>query len=94
MEKENLHAHESMGVKQLPHELQMYSREETARILGCHIDRIDDFRSIGLLHPIKTGKRYMFTYLDIQAFQEVYKGMDISNRAKALECYRKVVAHG
>jgi hypothetical protein len=42
---------------------------------------------VGILIPIKTGRNFMFTQEEVKKFQ-YYKGLDVSNKAKALESLR------
>jgi hypothetical protein len=71
-------------------DLRMYNREETAELLGTHVDTISTLNEIGILKGIKIGKNYMFSYDAIKQFQIEYMGTDLSNKMKALEVYRGI----
>lgn len=71
-------------------DLRMYNREETAELLGTHVDTISNLNEIGILQGIKIGKSYMFSYDAIKQFQVRYMGTDLSNKIKALEAYKEV----
>lgn len=71
-------------------ELQMFTQEEVAEILHAHVTTVTTLREIGILPAIKTGRNYMISKEDILAFQRDYKGLDVSNRVKAIEAFKKV----
>lgn len=71
-------------------DLRMYNREETAELLGTHVDTISTLNEIGILKGIKIGKNYMFSYDAIKQFQIEYMGTDLSNKMKALEVYKGI----
>lgn len=71
-------------------ELQMYTQEEVAEMLHAHVTTVTTLREIGILPAIKTGRNFMFDRESIIEFQHNYRGMDVSNRVKAIESYRLV----
>lgn len=70
--------------------LKMLTREEVATDHNNHVDTVTMWVEVGILKPIKTGKCYMFSQDEIKRFQQEYKGLDVSNRVKAIESYKKV----
>ena len=68
--------------------LNMLTQEEVAKKIGTTKQHISTFRELGLIQAIKTGKGFMFSQREIERFQEVYRGCDVSNKVKALESYR------
>lgn len=74
----------------IPADVRMYTREEVAKIIGCHKDHVVMLSEIGCLQSIRIGKRYMYSYDSIKKFQLNYAGMDVSNRFRAIESYRIV----
>lgn len=73
-------------------DLKMATQEEVAELLHTHKDTIVMLREIGVILPTKIGKCYMFSQDEIRRFQHDYRGLDVSNKVKALESYRKVTA--
>lgn len=69
--------------------LDMLNQDEVAKKLGTTKQNISVLREIGLIQAIKTGKGFMFSQREIERFQEVYRGCDVSNKVKALESYKK-----
>ena len=69
--------------------LNMLSQEEVAKKLGTTKQHISTLRELGLIQAIKTGKGFMFSQREIERFQEVYRGCDVSNRVKAIESYKQ-----
>lgn len=69
--------------------LNMLTQEEVAKKLGTTKQNISVLREIGLIQAIKTGKGFMFSQKEIERFQEVYRGCDVSNRVKAIESYKQ-----
>ena len=45
---------------------------------------------MGFYQQLKHGRNYMISKDDILAFQRDYKGLDVSNRVKAIEAFKKV----
>lgn len=70
--------------------LQMLTIKDVSMLLNCGRDQVRMFIEVGMLHPIKTGKNYMFLQDDLYNFQQTYKGKDISNLEKALLVYEEV----
>ena len=64
--------------------LNMLSQEEVAQKLGTTKQHISTLRELGLI-----GKGFMFSQREIERFQEVYRGCDVSNRVKAIESYKQ-----
>lgn len=69
--------------------LNMLNQEEVAKMLGTTKQHISTLRELGLIQAIKTGKGFMFSQREIERFQEVYRGCDVSNRVKAIESYKQ-----
>lgn len=69
--------------------LDMLNQDEVAKKLGTTKQNISVLREIGLIQAIKTGKGFMFSQREIERFQEVYRGCDVSNRVKAIESYKQ-----
>ncbi len=70
--------------------LQMYTQEEVAEMLHAHVTTVTTLREIGILPAIKTGRNFMFDHDSIVDFQHNYRGLDVSNRVKAIEAYKIV----
>ena len=68
--------------------LNMLTQEEVAKKLGTTKQHISTLRELGLIQAIKTGKGFMFSQREIERFQEVYPGCDVSNKVKAWVSYR------
>ncbi|MFR4948563.1 helix-turn-helix domain-containing protein [Thomasclavelia spiroformis] len=73
-------------------ELRMLTQEELAELLHSHVMHVSMLRELGVIPAIKTGRNYMFTQNDIRKFQNDYRGLDVSNKVKALESQRIVKA--
>jgi excisionase family DNA binding protein len=73
-------------------DLKMLTQDEVAMLINVNRDTVAMLREIGVIQSIKTGKCYMFSQAEIRRFQSDYRGMDISNRQKAMECYSLVNA--
>lgn len=71
-------------------DLKMLSQDEVAELSNVHRDTVAMWREVGVLRAIKTGKCYMFSQEEIKRFQNDYKGLDVSNRVKAIESYNLV----
>lgn len=70
--------------------LQMLTIKDVSQLLNCGRDQVRMYIEVGILHPIKTGKNYMFVPDDILEFQRTYKGLDMSNRKQALLNYHRL----
>ncbi len=81
--------HGSSKAKEKATYLDMLNQEEVAKKLGTTKQHISVLREIGLIQAIKTGKGFMFSQREIERFQEIYRGCDVSNKMKALESYKK-----
>lgn len=71
-------------------DLKMLTQDDVAALLNAHRDTVAMWRELGILKATKTGKCYMFSQEEIRHFQETYKGLDVSNKVKALESLNKV----
>lgn len=71
-------------------DLKMLTQEELAELLGTTRQHVSVLRAIGIIKAIKIGKCYMFSQAEIKRFEDVYKGLDVSNKIKALESYKLV----
>lgn len=78
------------GVK-IPSDVRMYTREEVAELIGCHKDHVVMLSEVGCLKSIRIGRRYMYSYEVLKQFQRDYAGLDVSNRAKAIESFKRVM---
>ncbi len=76
----------------MPDDLKMLTVEDVADITGVHRATVTMWREIGIIKAIRTGKAYMFSLEEIRHFQYDYKGLDISNKVKAIESYNIVNA--
>lgn len=71
-------------------DLKMLNQDEVAELINVSRDQVAMLREVGVIRATKTGKCYMFSQHEIKSFQELYKGLDVSNKVKALESYKKV----
>lgn len=71
-------------------DLKMLTQDEVSELINVSRDQITMLREVGIIRATKTGKCYMFSQQEIKSFQELYKGLDVSNKVKALESYKKV----
>lgn len=71
-------------------DLKMLNQDEVAELINVSRDQVAMLREVGIIKATKTGKCYMFSQQEIKLFQELYKGLDVSNKVKALESYKKV----
>ena len=56
-----------------------------AEFLNANLSTVTNLRELGILPAIKTGRNYMFSQEVIKKFQIDYSGLDVSNRAKAIQ---------
>lgn len=70
--------------------LQMLTADEVAVLFNVHKNQITMYRDMGILKGIKTGKNYMYSKNEIMAFQNRFKGYDISNKLKVKEALQKM----
>ena len=73
-------------------DLKMLTQDDVAELFNAHRDTVAMWREIGIIKATKTGRCYMFSQEEIRRFQKDYKGLDVSNRVKALESYKKVTS--
>lgn len=71
-------------------DLKMLTQDEVASLFNSHRDTVAMWREIGIIKATKTGRCYMFSQEEIRHFQSNYKGLDVSNKVKALESYKLV----
>lgn len=71
-------------------ELQMLTQEEVASLLHTHVTTITTLRELNIIPAIKTGRNFMFSRREIELFQSKFRGLDVSNRVKAMESMRIV----
>ena len=71
-------------------DLKMLNQDEVAELINVSRDQVAMLREVGIIKAIKTGKCYMFSQQEIESFQNLYKGLDVSNKVKALESYKKI----
>ncbi len=71
-------------------ELQMLTQEEVASLLHTHVTTITTLRELNIIPAIKTGRNFMFSRKEIELFQSKFRGLDVSNRVKAMESMRIV----
>ena len=74
----------------VPADIRMYTREEVANMIGCHKYYVVMISEVCCLIAIRIGISYMFSYEAIKQFQHDYEGLDVSNRTKAIESFKKV----
>lgn len=72
-------------------DLKMLTQDDVAALFNAHRDTVAMWREIGIIRATKTGRCYMFSQEEIRRFQDDYKGLDVSNKVKAIESYKKVV---
>lgn len=58
---------------------QTYTTEELAQMMHCHRDRVDEWRTCGLIQGIKSGKGYVYPAFEVVRFQKDNLGKDLSN---------------
>ncbi|WP_286670105.1 helix-turn-helix domain-containing protein [Thomasclavelia cocleata] len=71
-------------------DLKMLTQDELSELINVSRDQITMLREVGIIRATKTGKCYMFSQAEIKRFQRDYAGLDVSNKVKALESYKKV----
>ena len=71
--------------KEFTANIEMYTREQVAKIFNVHVDTVSTWIETNALKAIKAGRRYMFTKKSIEEFQKNFEGLDVSNRKKTLE---------
>ena len=71
-------------------DLKMLNQDEVAELINVSRDQVAMLREVGIIKAIKAGKCYMFSQQEIKSFQNLYKGLDVSNKVKALESYKKI----
>lgn len=71
-------------------DLKMLTQDDVAALFNAHRDTVAMWREVGIIRATKTGRCYMFSQEEIRRFQNDYKGLDVSNKVKALESYQKV----
>ena len=72
-------------------DLQMLTQEEVAEMLHTHVSTITILREVGVLPAIKIGRSFLFSQATIREFQVDYKGLDVSNKVKAIESMKIVL---
>ena len=70
--------------------LKMLTIDDVCEITNCHRDTVRMWCEVKVLNPIRTGKCFMFSQNEIERFQTDYRGLDVSNRIKAIESHRIV----
>ena len=71
-------------------DLKMLTQDEVSELINVSRDQVAMLREVGIIRATKTGKCYMFSQAEIKRFQRDYAGLDVSNKVKALESYKKV----
>lgn len=71
-------------------DLKMLTQDELSELINVSRDQVAMLREVGIIRATKTGKCYMFSQAEIKRFQRDYVGLDVSNKVKALESYKKV----
>ncbi len=71
-------------------DLKMLNQDEVSELINVSRDQVAMLREVGIIRATKTGKCYMFSQAEIKRFQRDYVGLDVSNKVKALESYKKV----
>lgn len=73
-------------------DLKMLTQDDVAEVTNTSRENVTIWREIGIIKATKTGKGYMFSQEEIRRFQRDYRGLDISNKVKAIESYKIVSA--
>lgn len=73
-------------------DLKMLTQEDVAEVTGTSRENVTIWREVGIIKATKTGKGYMFSQEEIRRFQRDYRGLDVSNRVRAIESYDIVSA--
>ena len=68
----------------------MLKCEEVREDLGISPTQLNVFIELGILHPIFLGKGWKFSQEELLEFQREYRGLDLSNYAKARIAKEKV----
>ena len=63
----------------MTNDLNMFTQQEVAELLNTTVRNVSMLRQLDILHPIKTGRNYMYSREDIKNFQHEYAGQDVSN---------------
>ena len=71
-------------------DLKMLTQDELSELINVSRDQVAMLREVGIIRATKTGRCYMFSQAEIKRFQRDYVGLDVSNKVKALESYKKV----
>ena len=66
-------------------DLKMLNQDEVAELINVSRDQVAMLREVGIIRATKTGKCYMFSQQEIKSFQELYKGLDVSNTRELQE---------
>lgn len=61
----------------------MLKFDEVKEDLGVSTTQLNNFIELKLLNPIFLGKGWKFSQEELMEFQKKYRGMDLSNYAKA-----------
>lgn len=69
---------------------QLLKEEDVAEMMLTTRQNVAIWRNIGMIHPVKTGKRYGYSVEEVIRFQNTYKGYDIGNRIDSLKAYQEV----
>lgn len=70
-------------------ELEPLTHEMVADLFKTSVQHVCEWRELGLLKGIKTGKGWVFSQDEIRKFQKEMTGYDISNKIKALETQKR-----
>ena len=66
------------------------THEDVAELMKTSVQHVYEWRELGLLKGIKTGKGWVFTQEEFRKFQRNMTGYDISNRVEALRTMKEV----
>ena len=70
--------------------LKMLTREEVAELLQINKVSVTMLSEVGVLKPIRLGKRFMYSQEQLQRMQRDYAGMDLSNKFQAIQSMKEV----
>lgn len=67
-----------------------YNREQVAELFQTNVETVSYLMEVGILKPIKIGKRYIFSEDMIQQFLKSYEGKNLQNKLEMMKSYDEV----